>query len=81
MKSLKLDSSTAAIIMQQVLTALDHAHSQNVSHRDLKTENIMFDEKTGSVKIIDFGFGVISKEKIKNFCGTPSYMSPQIIER
>ena len=31
------------------------------------------------VKIIDFGFACISKERLRVFCGTPSYMSPEIV--
>ena len=57
------------------------AHSKQVAHRDIKPENIMYDCSSGVVKIIDFGFGVTSKEKLKTFCGTPSYMSPQIVAK
>jgi MAP/microtubule affinity-regulating kinase len=50
-----------------------------ICHRDIKPENIMFDPETGQVKIIDFGFACSSKEKLRVFCGTPSYMSPEIV--
>jgi serine/threonine protein kinase len=30
------------------------------------------------LKIIDFGFAISCKEKLKVFCGTPSYMAPEI---
>jgi MAP/microtubule affinity-regulating kinase len=33
------------------------------------------------VKIIDFGFAISSKEKLKVFCGTPSFMSPEIVSK
>jgi serine/threonine protein kinase len=33
------------------------------------------------LKIIDFGFAVSSKEKLKVFCGTPSYMAPEIVAK
>ena len=33
------------------------------------------------MKIIDFGFACISKEKLRVFCGTPSYMSPEIVNK
>lgn len=33
------------------------------------------------VKLIDFGFCCQSKEKLKVFCGTPSYMSPEIVSK
>ena len=35
----------------------------------------------GIVKLIDFGFsvGAIPTDKLKVFCGTPSYMAPEIV--
>ena len=29
--------------------------------------------------MIDFGFSCMSKEKLKIFCGTPSYMCPELV--
>ena len=45
-------------------------------------ENIIIDRKD-NIKLLDFGFSCISKpdEKLKVFCGTPSYMSPEIVMR
>ena len=34
------------------------------------------------VKLIDFGFsGITGEKKLKIFCGTPSYMSPEIVRK
>ena len=41
----------------------------------------MYNPRTHQVKIIDFGFACISKEKLRVFCGTPSYMSPEIVNK
>lgn len=50
-------------------------------HRDVKLENILFDSNR-NVKLSDFGFSVHSKDKrLKIFCGTPSYMAPEIVMR
>ena len=54
-------------------------HAQDISHRDVKLENIIVDR--GKVKLLDFGFSCISKEKLKIFCGTPSYMAPEIVSK
>jgi MAP/microtubule affinity-regulating kinase len=35
----------------------------------------------GTVKLLDFGFSCFSKEKLKIFCGTPSYMAPEIVSK
>ena len=69
----------AASIVAQILAGLAFAHSKSICHRDMKPENIIYDPESGQIKIIDFGFAVISKEKLRIFCGTPSYMSPEIV--
>ena len=56
-------------------------HGKSVCHRDIKLDNIIFDEETLQVKIIDLGFAQISNEPLKVFCGTPSYMSPEIVSK
>ena len=50
-----------------------------VSNRVIKLENIIID-KNGSIKLIDFGFCCCSSNdvKLRIFCGTPSYMAPEI---
>ena len=67
--------------MAQVLSGLAYMHAKNISHRDMKPENIIYNPLTGDVKIIDFGFACISREKLRVFCGTPSYMSPEIVSK
>ncbi len=49
-------------------------------HRDLKLENVLIDQNK-LVKLIDFGFSIaIAPEtKLNIFCGTPSYMAPEIV--
>jgi len=68
-------------ISRQLLAAVGCMHSNNIAHRDLKLDNIMIDEATNRVVIIDFGFATACEKKLKMFCGTPSYMSPEIVKR
>ena len=42
-------------IMYQLLSALNHIHSQNIINGNIKPENIMFDHPNGNIKCIDFG--------------------------
>jgi len=70
-----------AIILHQVLQALAFAHNKSVCHRDLKPENIMYNPRTHQIKLIDFGFACVAKDKLKVFCGTPSFMSPEIVAK
>ncbi|GAB4300970.1 MAG: hypothetical protein Kow0096_21420 [Thiohalomonadaceae bacterium] len=67
-------------IIIKVAEALDYAHQQQVVHRDIKPANIMYDEKTGTVKVTDFGVACLvdsSKTKTGTVLGSPSYMSPE----
>lgn len=54
----------------------------NISHRDLKLDNLIIDEML-RIKLIDFGFATcLPKEKrYRIFCGTPSYMAPEIVSK
>jgi len=38
-------------------------------------------QESSEVKLIDFGFSTLMKNSRKMFCGTPSYMAPEIVRR
>lgn len=48
-------------------------------YRDLKPENIMIDF-SGYLKITDFGFCKLIKDRTYTLCGTPEYIAPEIIQ-
>ncbi|OMJ73906.1 hypothetical protein SteCoe_27286 [Stentor coeruleus] len=68
-------------IMQQVLEGVSYIHSQNVVHRDIKLENILFvSPDRFDLKIADFGnsstFSHIKKPQ--GLCGTLHYLAPEV---
>jgi len=68
-----------------VVEAVAYLHaSESVIHRDIKLDNILIEEGTRMVKLIDFGFSVLTQtanQRLKVFCGTPSYMAPEITRK
>lgn len=69
-----------AFILQQLLSAIHHCHSSNVSHRDIKPDNIMLDSDY-NVTLIDFGLSKLTtKNRLKSVIGSPLYMSPEVFK-
>ena len=62
----------------QVVQMFEYLHSKNIIYRDLKPENILIDNK-GYLKLADFGFAKICKGRTYTLCGTPGYISPEIL--
>ncbi|KAF4042705.1 Protein kinase domain [Phytophthora infestans] len=52
----RLSETRAKRVFQQLVAAVEALHSQCVIHRDLKLENVLLNEESGHVTIIDFGF-------------------------
>jgi len=74
----------AALIMKQLLTGLVNVHAHNITHRDLKLENLILAEKGNlrSLRIADFGLAKkmkTSRGKLSAQCGSPAYVAPEII--
>jgi len=56
-------------------------HDAGFCHRDLKVTNMLISISTGIVKVIDFGFASTALEPLRMYCGTRSYMPPEIINK
>lgn len=74
---------TAALI-NDLLSALDYAHRQNIVHRDIKPANLLI-ESSGRVKLTDFGVARIqdSADATRTqgtLVGTLRYMSPEQVQ-
>jgi serine/threonine-protein kinase len=64
------------LIFCQVASALTHMHRRGVYHGDLKPANIMLN-KTGQVKLIDFGTAWVRGQDKNRVQGTPQYIAPE----
>lgn len=80
--SRKLHEEEARRLFRQIVQGVAYCHERAVTHRDIKLENILLDSNS-DVKIIDFGFATCTPhdQKSRVFCGTPSYMAPEIVNR
>ncbi|NNJ42796.1 MAG: protein kinase [Akkermansiaceae bacterium] len=79
----RIDPKQAAEIVIAICRGLDHAHSADILHRDVKPSNILL-SPNATPKIGDFGLATpinetASKEDI--VYGTPGYTAPEIIHR
>jgi serine/threonine protein kinase len=79
----QVKEETCRRFFKQIAEAFEYLHSRGVAHRDLKLDNVLIEEKTNMIKIIDFGFAAFCQDgqKQKIFCGTPSYMAPELVRR
>jgi serine/threonine protein kinase/curved DNA-binding protein CbpA len=77
----RLSLEETSRLLGQTAAALDFAHQKGVVHRDVKPANIMIENGTGSVKVMDFGIAksdaFTELTAAGSVLGTPNYMSPE----
>ena len=75
--------SLAATFVEKMLSAVLYCHHHGVVHRDIKLDNMIYEDEReeAELKLIDFGFAKAVKpgdEVMFDHIGTPSYMAPEL---
>lgn len=75
-----LPKDEAVEIMKQLVSAINHAHENNIIHRDIKPQNILVKDD-GTVKITDFGIALahdaIQLTQSDAVLGSAHYIAPE----
>jgi calcium-dependent protein kinase len=82
LSSRKLNEHSAKNVIEQILRALVYLHRLGVVHRDLKLENVLYENnsKDASIRLIDFGLSrTFDRTSVLNdYSRTPYTMTPEV---
>jgi serine/threonine protein kinase len=79
----RFPETQARFYTAELVLALEYLHELGVIYRDLKPENVLLDTE-GHVRLADFGLcraGVQDDAAATSFCGSPAYLSPEMVGR
>lgn len=80
----RLDPEVCRNLFYQIVDGIKYVHLLNLSHRDLKLENILLaDKRKTAIKLTDFGFvrefNPHKRQFLHTVCGTTAYMAPELL--
>jgi len=84
LENVRLTEEQVAVIVHQIVNALEVVHNSNVVHRDVKPSNFLMN-MMGEVKLSDFGIAStvqsINEPELDEFVGTLHYLAPEVARR
>ncbi|OAA76586.1 STE20 kinase [Akanthomyces lecanii RCEF 1005] len=72
-----------ATLCRETCLGLQHLHSKQIVHRDIKSDNVLIDSR-GNVKITDFGYCAkltARRSKRHTLVGTTYWMAPEVVKQ
>ncbi len=80
-KQQKLSENIACHYFYCLLKTVLKLSETGIAHRDIKAENIVVDEVSNDIKLLDFGFAVEcgAGKKVKHARGSPHYSAPEVL--
>ncbi|KAL1860156.1 hypothetical protein Plec18167_004270 [Paecilomyces lecythidis] len=82
----KLRDIEAAVVVRQILIALEYLHGHNIVHRDLKPDNILMTSRADGCRVVltDFGCARVIQnkyERMQTLMGTFEYVAPEVVQQ
>ena len=81
----RLNEAETAVILRQILKAIEHLHSLDIVHRDIKPENILMASLDDAARVILTDFGCSTRitsqhggkrQRMETIVGTREYVAP-----
>ena len=77
----QLDPFIAKLYAYQMLLSIKYIHSIGITHRDIKPQNVLVDQKTNKIKLCDFGSAkkLVKGQKSLAYICSRYYRAPELI--
>lgn len=74
-----LDETSVCYLAASLVLALEHLHHLEIIYRAVTPHTVILTE-TGLVQLLDFRFSKRNEGRTYTICGTPEYLSPEVIQ-